>query len=306
MTQLQIALAVAALSMSPITQAGDRPAAPTLRIDVVAIDERGATVTDLRPAELEVWISGYRAPIAEVSAVTPVSHPPTIVLLLDNMAIGPTIVPHLKQVARHFVNRMAPGEQLAILPLHGGALGFTGDREQLLNQIEAFYPRGFPFRPEDAGEDVLGTMETLARGLEERSAGRRIIVGIGAGWLFDRPLPPPGIRDLNAQWISAMRAMAAANASLYVIDPVGLRPALGAGAYGGESGLARQTGGYAFLTTNDLESAADRIRAEASFYYILRTANPPVQRGADLRDLEVKVRRKGVTVRARRAITGRP
>jgi hypothetical protein len=33
--------------------------------------------------------------------------------------------------------------------------------------------------------------------------------------------------------------------------------------------------------------------------------NPPVQRTADLRQVEVKVLRKGVTVRARRGIKGR-
>ena len=79
---------------------------------------------------------------------------------------------------------------------------------------------------------------------------RKAIVAIGAGWLFDTPLPPPSLRDLHGEWLTAMRAMAAANASLYVIDPVGLRPARGL-TYGGDSGFANQTGGYAFVNTND-------------------------------------------------------
>ena len=75
--------------------------------------------------------------------------------------------------------------------------------------------------------------------------GRKAIVAIGAAWLFDTPLPPPGLRDLRDEWLAAMRSMAAANVSLYVIDPVGLRP-MGGFSYGGDAGFASETGGYAF------------------------------------------------------------
>jgi VWFA-related protein len=303
MTQLPIILiAASSLAYTPQTEPA---AAGALRLDVVAIDERGAPVTDLKPAEFELWISGYRVPIKDVVAVTPGTRKPTIVLLLDNVAVGPNIMPRLKATARHFVEGMGPGEELAIVLLDGGKLAFTSDRRQLLQAIEELHPRGFPLRPDDAGEDVLGTMEMLAGLLQEQGSGRRIIVGIGAGWVFDKPLPPPGIRDLDRRWAAAMRAMAAANVSLYVIDPVGLGAIRKAGADAGDSGFARETGGRAFLETNDLDGAADRIRMEAGTYYLLETANPPVQRNADLRKVEVKVLRKGVTVRARRGIKGR-
>jgi hypothetical protein len=44
--------------------------------------------------------------------------------------------------------------------------------------------------------------------------------------------------------------------------------------------------------------------AEARNYYLFGVADPPFQRKADLRDLEVRVSRKGLTVRARKAIHG--
>src|SRR5688572_31340489 len=72
------------------------------------------------------------------------------------------------------------------------------------------------------------------------------------------------------------------------------------------SGFARETGGYAFLNTNDVRGAVDRIWRDASSYYLLGVQNPPVQRAADLREVEIKILRKGVNVRARRAIGGRP
>ena len=99
-----------------------------------------------------------------------------------------------------------------------------------------------------------------------------------------------------------MQAMALSNVSLYVIDPTGV--ALSRRVDTGGSGFARETGGFAFISTNDLDGAADRIMREAADYYLLGVGDPPVGRGADLREVDVKVLRKGVTVRARKTITG--
>ena len=68
--------------------------------------------------------------------------------------------------------------------------------------------------------------------------------------------------------------------------------------------LARLTGGHSFVNTNDVEAAADSILAEARGYYMLAVADPPVGRKFDLRKLEVKSRRKDVTIRARQLIPG--
>jgi hypothetical protein len=95
--------------------------------------------------------------------------------------------------------------------------------------------------------------------------------------------------------------MALANVSLYVIDPAGVGAAR---VNGGTSGFARETGGFAFISTNDLTGAADQIMREAANYYLIGVGDPPVGRGADLRELDVRVLRRGVSVRARRTITG--
>ena len=70
---------------------------------------------------------------------------------------------------------------------------------------------------------MLETMTDLARQMAEDSPGRKTIVGLGAGWLFDTPIPPAtGGRDLRAEWTAAMRAMGFANVVLYAIDPGGI------------------------------------------------------------------------------------
>jgi ribosomal protein S11 len=98
-----------------------------------------------------------------------------------------------------------------------------------------------------------------------------------------------------------MRAMALAHVNLYVIDPSGVGRSRTAG---GTSGFAGETGGYAFSNTNDLEGAAERVMREAASYYVIEVVDPPVGRKADLRDLDVRALRRGVSIQARRAIPG--
>jgi VWFA-related protein len=105
-----------------------------------------------------------------------------------------------------------------------------------------------------------------------------------------------------------------ANASLFTIDPRGLAGVVDVGQYVDQSEwrtylqkttsslrfLAEETGGLAVVNDNDFESALKRIDAETSDYYVLGyySSNPdPTQR---VRDLEIKVRRDGVTVMARK------
>jgi len=293
--------------LAGLTVAGHTAQAPIpsrLALDVVAVDRSGAPVTDLRPEEFEIWISGYRVPVDEVAFVTPSTAPRTVVLVLDNAAVGVDLAPRVQQAARAIVKRVGEGDRVSVMPLHGTSTSSTGDSARLLQAIESYRVQGFPFRIDVAGQHVLRLLTSISRQMLEEPGRRKVIVAIGAAWLFDTPLPPRSVGDLHEEWLTAMRAMAAANASLYVIDPVGLRPVRGY-AYGGDSGFASETGGYAFVNTNDAEGAATRIVDEAGTYYVLRMTDPPVQRTADLREVRVHVTRKDVTVRTRRGIPGK-
>ena len=297
---IMLLLGVVALSQQPprATEAPGKPA--DLWIDAVVLDRQGVPLLDIRPGELEVWIGSYRIPILEVSAVTPEARGRTVVLLLDDRAIDPASALRVKETARAFVNEMGPGDRMAIVPLHGSPTTLTDERARLLQAISSYSVQGLPFRIEDAGAHVLQTVARLSRALAEEAPGRKALVALGAGWMFDTPLPPPGLRDLRSEWLEAMRATAAAHVSLYVVDPAGLgmRP----GFTGGRNGFARETGGHAFLNTNDLHGAAARVWQEAGSYYLIGVSNPAVHRSAELRELDVRVLRKGTSVRARRAI----
>ena len=278
-----------------------------LSIAAVAVDRNGLPVLDLRPEELEVWINGYRVPIETLTAVTPAHDEDggrSMVLLLDDVTLEPAAVPRARDAARRLVERMSAGDQMAIVTLNGDFMESTGDRARLLQRLHAYTTRATGvMRLDTLGEHVLKTVAGLSRQFAETSNRRKTVVAIGSAWLFDTPIPPPTIgRDLRSEWTDAMRAMAFANVTLYVIDPrgVGTSPT-----FSGSSGFARETGGHTFTNTNDVSSAADRIMGEAGSYYVIRVADPPVGRKADLRELDVRVLRRGSTVRARRAIPGR-
>lgn len=302
MKLVSLAMALAALTA---TQPPQSKAPPTgrLTLDVVAVDRTGAPVVDLRPEELEVWISGYRVPVDDVAFVTPETSPRTVALVLDNIAVGPELAMRVKEAGRAFAKHLGGSDRVTVGPVEGPRADVTGQPARLIQAVDGYHVQGFPLRIEDASEHVLGLFTALTRQMSE-IRGRKAIVAIGAAWLFDTPVPGPGLRDLRTEWLTAMRSMAANNVTLYVIDPVGIRPMQGF-TYAGDAGFANETGGYAFANTNDLDGAVKKIVDESGTYYLLRLADPPVQRSADLRKVEVKTSRKNVTLRTRRGIPGK-
>jgi VWFA-related protein len=299
MTRTLVALSAAAL----LAQA---PAARTLTIDFVALDRNGRPVQDLKPTEVEVWVGQFRAPVQRMTVVTPEADERggrIIVLLLDDMTLRLDSMERAREAARTFVNRMSDRDRIAVLTMSGTRVDATSERARLLQAIDHYSVRATPvMRSDTLGRHVLDTLAGISSQMVEAPGRRKTIVGIGSGWLFDRPLPPPAAgQDLLPEWVRAMRAMALSHVNLYVIDPSGVGTSR---VDGGQEGLARETGGHAFFNTNDLNGAADRILAESANFYMVDIPDPPVGAKADLRPLELKSLRKGVTLRARHAIPG--
>jgi VWFA-related protein len=305
---IRILLPLVLLALGPVTERPQTPSergAGRIHVDAVAFDRKGLPVTDLKPEEVEVWIGHFRVPIESFTVVTPNANPSgrLTVLILDDVTLSIQMISRVKDVARRFVNKMLPGDRMAIVSLDGSEMEATDDRTRLFRTIDAYNPRSSGLMPVDRlGEHVLKTIGALSRQMVEAGSPRKTIVAIGSGWLFDRPIPPAQVgMEPRREWIGAMQAMAGANVNFYVIDPAGVSMAR---ADSGGAGFARETGGLAFVATNDLNGAADTILRDSANYYLLGVGDPPVGRGADLRELDVRVLRKGVTIRARKTITG--
>lgn len=281
-----------------------RPSAPTVVVDVVAHDRRGAPVMDLKPGEVEVWIGHFRVPIETFTVVQPGADERLgrlFILILDDIAVPLTMMPRVREAALHFVAGMRSGDQMAVVMLSNPAVQMTGDTARLRAAIERYSVQATGImRSDQLGAHVLSTIGAAAQSLIEAGEGRKTIVGIGSGSLLDRPIPPPTTGfDLLPEWIGAMRSLSRTGGVFYVVDAQGLGARR---ADSGDSGFARETGGMAFLNTNDLKGAADRILRESSSYYSLRVASPPVGGDNGLREVELKISRRDVTVRARRAV----
>jgi VWFA-related protein len=307
---MRFVLAVLALTMLGAAPASQQPPIEPrpgrLLIDAVVTDAHGMPVLDVRPSELEVWIVGYRIPIETLTIVQPTAGVPSgrsIVLLLDDIHVDNAVIPRARDAARQFVSGMRPDDRLAVATLSGTSMAPTSDRARLLQRIDTYAPHAWAVeRPDTMGAHILDTISALSRSLTNPAGERKAIVAIGPSGLLDTPIPPPNAGgDLRREWVDAMRAMAASNVALYVIDPAGVG---GSRLTAGDTGFARETGGMAFLNTNGMKEAADRILREAGTYYVIDIADPPMGRQMDLRALDVRVLRHGITVRARRAVPG--
>src|SRR5207302_1985684 len=111
-----------------------------------------------------------------------------------------------------------------------------------------------------------------------------------------------------------------ANATIYTIDPRGLpgMPDLDEpvdprqwSAYYLKTQetlreLAEETGGIAVVNQNDFDRALKRIDAETSDYYVLGYYSTNPDRARRLRQIDVRVRRKGIDVASRKEYLLRP
>lgn len=309
MTYALLALALIGFTASGVMRAQNPQATPApdrlLEISAVALDRKGDPVTDLKREDLEVWINGYRVPIQTVAAVTPQTEDRAgrlIVLLLDDVTVEPRMVPRVREVARRFVTRMRPEDRMAVVLLNGAAVEMSSDPSRLLRRIDAYNQTIAHLQVERLGAQVLTTITSLSQQMGEAPERRKVIVCIGSGWLFDTPIPPAQVGgEVRREWLDAVRAMAVTDVNLYVIDPGGVGTSR---AGTGRDGFARDAGGHAFVNTNDLNGAVDRVLREIDDYYVIRVGDPPVGRGTAVRELDVRSLRRDITIRARRAIPG--
>ncbi|AMY12244.1 VWFA-related Acidobacterial domain protein [Luteitalea pratensis] len=165
---------------------------------------------------------------------------------------------------------------------------------------------------------TLGSMKAMVEGLEA-VRGRKSVLLFSAGLIEDQ-------EQIDARHV--LDAARRANVAVYFIDVrgIGSGSAFATAQFGspldtrdvgfanaqielevqGSENLAIDTGGFSVRNANDLNAALGRISRELSSYYLL--GFQPSRPGADgaYRKLQVRVRRLGVTVRARKGyyVTG--
>lgn len=260
--------------------AADQP--PTFRSGVQTVvlhatvrSSEGRLVPDLTRDDFEVLDEGRRV---EITAFSSDPQPVTVALLLDMSGSMEGLFLRVREATAHLVNSLQPGDRMRI-----GTFGqevalspwLTGDKtilQRVLN--EELWPGG----PTPLWTATLAAMASL-----EGEPGRRVVLvltdGIGS--------------DSNR----AGRARTAAEKGGFMVYAVGLDgtrldPSL--------VSLANLTGGGHVTVPRDADPAAAfaRILEELRHQYVIGFA--PVVHDGKLHKVDVRVRRSGFNVRARR------
>ena len=292
------ALLVALLSAGLLARQRQAPTTDIdfVEIDAVVVDKRDQPVHGLQASDFTVKEDGQPVTVTTFREVTgPVpgdrDSARTVVLLLDDAGVLPTGTQTLQIVARGFVERAAPLDEMPVIRLHTEADDPYGDRLTAESRIDAFRAGVQPFAFWSTTRELLDRVTQIAKVVAGNAGKRKIIVCIGSPFLCHVNEPPStALHSFETAWFDAIHAAAAGNVSYYALTPAQASVRSG--------GLADATGGEVFAPTSDVGPAIDRILRDAGNYYVL--GYWPAGQPRDVHRVEVKVRQKGARVHARR------
>ncbi len=305
-------LAFALLSAS-IARAGEqqpfRTASQTVAIYATVRDSDGRLVGDLTRDDFEVFDNGKRQNLTVFeNSVQPIS----VVMLLDRSASMRMNFRLVEVAAGEFIKALLPSDKARIgsfaTRIQLDPRGFTSDRGELLTILRS--------ELQPAGPTPLWNAVSVGVTALRHQEGRRVILIFTDG--VDSPM---GGRTVG--YSDAARAAQTDNVMVYAIGLARERFARGGGGFGGsvragpgagagrperviekpDSGLPRiaaETGGgyFELIRGADLPSTFAKVADELHRQYALGF-EPSKLDGKNHR-LEVKVKRAGLTVRARR------
>jgi VWFA-related protein len=278
-------------------QASRIEAAGAVKLDVSVVGDDGRPVSGLGADAFSVREDGQAVDITGFGAMSAGANigGRTIALVMDDSNVHPIYTSNIQSIARAFVARMNDPDVVGIVRFSHRDDELAGKREALLDRIGEFRAGTTLLSGRTLTAYALKRISQLARELRGVDEGRKVIVCIGAPIVFDTVEPVGSSASLIwPAWVDAMHETARANASVYLIDPTGLTGTR----YLPGTGLVTDTGGAAFVNSNDFNRAVDRIWAEAGHYYVLEYAARGPERV--LHSIDVAVRGRNLHVHARR------
>jgi hypothetical protein len=289
-----------AVAASVLASARQRPiagdSADLVEVDAVVVDGKGQPVHGLQQDDFSVREDGKPVTLTTFSEVVPPPQPDpdfarTVVLLLDDTGVAPVGTQTIQTIARAFVSSANEIDELPIVRLHAKDDDPYGDRLTGESRISAYRGGAWPLVSWSTVGDVLTRVGEISRMVAPNASRRKIIVCIGSPYVCNVREPDPSApRSFESTWASALSGAALANVSVYALIP-GRAPLRG-------GGIPEMTGGEVFASSYDVGPPIDRILRDAANYYVL--GYWPLRASRDLHRVEVKVRRRGLQVHARR------
>jgi VWFA-related protein len=286
-------------------------------------------------AQRTVNLSAPREAVEDVATNAPMSEASRIwAIIVDDLHLIEADIVPIKAVLSDFARSLPPDDEVALIYTGRSdiSLNFTTDQSRLLTAIDkvreavgfgldaAPPPRLLPLVKRQA-KQIADTIRNVALSLAGSSHPRRAIVYVGPMPVID-PEMDTEFRPIHLK--DAFEQAKRSNVPVYTIDPRGMvQPADavrgGIGSIGGidqpatTTSVARNirhqqewlhivavnTGGRAFVNQSNLTQAVEQIVQENGSFYELAYSPDPLVRDGKFHDIDVKVNRPGVRVRAR-------
>jgi Ca-activated chloride channel family protein len=259
-------------------------------------DRAGAIVRGLARSDFEVRDNGV---VREVTTFSSDIQPITLAMVLDRSGSLAQQSSKVTAAALGFFDALLPGDRVSLGSLTWDCVGMSDDLSQLKRVVVA----GMPL---DSGSPIWDSLDRTFFSLASEP-GRRAILMFSDGSNTAMPSPrnprpqPSACRPSGAA-TGATRQEVAARAERTGV----LIYAVGVENWEGRQdsdlrNLARDTGGDLFRMTDgeSLTAVFERIAEELHHQYLLGFV--PVGREGESRRIDVRVKRSGLTVRARRS-----
>jgi len=291
---------------------------------------RTFSLVDLPTEQVSASFGPSRASIEPDVATNTVPEGRTYVLLLDaGLATGADQVMRARHLAERWLDEVvSPNDRVAVIHVQGNftdAQPFTSNRRLILNAINKTLGSGNAAGdvkdPVQRNLDAWRAIKDVSERLGAISGRRKAIVWVvypppilyassylqscGGGGAncrgLDNSIANSEGRLLSA-WHEAAQAAVNNNVAIYPVDPRGLTTSLGS--ITEEASLrevAEETGGVAVgVNTNNFSDGFSIIAQDQGTYYLLGYTPDAERTDGKFHPIQVRVKRQGVTVRARR------
>jgi VWFA-related protein len=291
-----VGMGLAVVTLAAGQKASPRPRTAFVELDAVVVDGNDRPVRGLHRDDFQIKEDGGTVAVTsftEVAAAGISGHADSrsVVLLLDD-TIGPAGTSIMQDIARLFLSRARPADAVGVVRLTHREDEASGPFLIARERIDEYRSNALPYFGRETIENALQALTSISKQLEPIEHRRKTVICIGRRSVCDLYLEQPETSLVWPYWRDALSAAARANVSLYVADPAGVSGQIDLG-----DGLVQHTGGADFVRSNDFARAADAIWAEAGHYYLLGYS--PTARPRELHSIEVKMKPRGLHVRAR-------
>ncbi|HEX2443239.1 MAG TPA: VWA domain-containing protein [Vicinamibacterales bacterium] len=270
-----------------------RSGTQTVPLYVTVVDGTRRLVPELTQEDFEVFDNGKPQAITLFdNEVRPI----TAVVMLDTSGSMTLALDLVKKGAEQFLIRLLPDDRARVgafndkIEFHP-ANAFTGDRDELIAALKEL-DFGYPTRLYDAVDQSMDKLEVIG--------GRKVVVVFTDG---DDTASKAGLGDvLDRARLLEMMIYAIGLESDYFngVQRVRTRPDRGL------KKLAEETGGgfFELKKTDELNATFTRVAQELHSQYVLGFS--PEKLDGKVHKLEVRVKRPGMTARARRSYVAAP